>query len=73
MGLAKLWEIYADGERPMHPPIYWSRDRFFLQGEEQLALDTIRIEAALAKQKAREAEGDALVKAAALVEAMLGL
>jgi hypothetical protein len=73
LGLAKLWEIYTDGTRPMHPPIYWSRDRFFLQGEEQLALDTIRIEAALAKQKAREAEGDALVKAAALVEAMLGL
>lgn len=71
--LAKLWEIFTAGERPMHPPVYWNRERFFLQGEEQAARDAIRIEAAMAKQKAREAEGDALVKAAALVQQMLGL
>lgn len=73
LALAKLWEIFTDGERPMHPPVYWNRERFFLQGEEQAARDAIRIEAAMAKQKAREAEGDALVKAAALVQQMLGL
>lgn len=71
--LAKLWEIFTDGERPAEPPIYWNMQRAFLAGEEQAARDAIRVEAAMAKQKAREAEGDALVKAAALVEAMLAL
>lgn len=73
LNLAKLWELFTDGERPAQPPVYWSRDRHFAAGEEQAARDAIRLEAAMAKQKAREAEGDALVKAAALVEAMLGL
>lgn len=73
LNLAKLWELFTDGERPAQPPIYWNMERAFLAGEEQAARDAIRIEAAMAKQKAREAEGDALVKAAALVEQMLGL
>lgn len=71
--LAKLWEIFTDGERPAEPPVYWNMQRAFLAGEEDAARDAIRVEAAMAKQKAREAEGDALVKAAALVEAMLAL
>jgi len=73
LNLAKLWELFTDGERPAQPPIYWNMERAFLAGEEQAARDAIRIEAAMAKQKAREAEGDALVKAAALVQEMLGL
>jgi hypothetical protein len=73
LNLAKLWELFNDGERPAQPPIYWNMERAFLAGEEQAARDAIRIEAAMAKQKLREAEGDALVKAAALVEQMLGL
>ncbi len=73
LNLAKLWELFTDGERPAQPPIYWNMERAFLAGEEQAARDAIRIEAAMAKQKAREAEGDALVKAAALVQDMLGL
>ena len=73
LNLAKLWELFTDGERPAEPPIYWNMERAFLAGEEQAARDAIRIEAAMAKQKAREAEGDALVKAAALVQEMLGL
>jgi hypothetical protein len=70
LNLAKLWELFTDGERPAQPPIYWNMERAFLAGEEQAARDAIRIEAAMAKQKAREAEGDALVKAAAIIEAM---
>lgn len=73
LNLAKLWELFTDGERPAEPPIYWNMERAFLAGEEQAARDAIRIEAAMAKQKVREAEGDALVKAAALVQEMLGL
>lgn len=71
--LAKLWELFDDGIRPAEPPVYWNRDRFFLAGQEEEARAAIRVEMAMAKQKAREAEGDAMVKAAALVEAMLGL
>lgn len=71
--LSKLWELFDDGQRPHLPPVYWNKDRFFLEGEEDAALAAIRIEAAMAKQKAREAEGDALVKAAALIQQMLGL
>lgn len=71
--LAKLWELFDDGQRPHLPPVYWNKDRFFLEGEEDAALAAIRIEAAMAKQRAREAEGDALVKAAALVAQMMGL
>lgn len=71
--LAKLWELFDDGIRPVEPPVYWNAQRAFLAGEEDAARDAIRVEMAMAKQKAREAEGDAMVKAAALVEAMLGL
>ena len=72
--LAKLWEIFQrDAQSPAQPPIYWSRDRFFLEGEEEAAREAIRAEAQMAKQKYREAEGDALVKAAAMVAEMLGL
>lgn len=71
--LGKLWELFTDGQRPAEPPVYWNMQRAFLAGEEQAAREAIRIEAALAKQKAREAEGDALVKAAAMAEQMLGL
>lgn len=73
LSMAKLWELFTDGERPAAPPVYWNMERAFLAGEEDAALAAIRIEAAMAKQKAREAEGDALVKAAAMVEQMLGL
>lgn len=72
--MAKLWEIFQrDEQSPAQPPIYWSQTRFFLEGEEEAAREAIRIEAQMAKQKAREAEGDALVKAAAMVAEMLGL
>lgn len=73
LSMAKMWELFTDGERPAQPPVYWNMERAFLAGEEDAALAAIRIEAAMAKQKAREAEGDALVKAAAMVEQMLGL
>lgn len=71
MDLSKLWELFSTGEMPAMPPVYWN-----MQGpifDEAEAHAAIRVEAAMAKQKAREAEGDALVKAAALVEKMLGL
>lgn len=72
--LAKLWEIFQrDEQSPAQPPIYWSQTRFFLEGEEEAAREAIRAEAAMAKQKYREGEGDALVKAAAMVAEMLGL
>lgn len=71
--MAKLWEIFQRDDQPAQPPVYWSRDRFFLDGEEDAAREAIRVEAAMAKQKAREEEGNALVKAAALVAEMLGL
>ena len=71
--LTKLWELFAENDRPAEPPLYWSKDRYFLAHEEDAARAQVRIEAAMAKQKAREAEGDALMKAAALVADMLGL
>lgn len=72
--MAKLWELFQrDEQSPAQPPIYWSQTRFFLEGEEEAAREAIRVEAQMAKQKAREAEGDALVKAAAMVAEMLGL
>ena len=72
--LAKLWEIFQrDEQSPAQPPIYWGRDAFYLEGQEDEARAAIRGEAQLAKQKYREAEGDALVKAAELVAAMLDL
>lgn len=72
--MAKLWELFQRNEQsPSEPPIYWSRDRFFLAGQEEEARAVIRAEAQMAKQKYREAEGDALVKAAAMVAEMLGL
>jgi len=71
LSLAKVWEIFADEGRPSHPPVYWNMDQAFQDAEQAKA--AIRIEAAMAKQKAREAEGDALVKAAAMVAEMLGL
>lgn len=71
LSLAKLWEIFADEGRPAHPPVYWNMEQAFQDVEQAKA--AIRIEAAMAKQKAREAEGDALVKAAAMVADMLGL
>ena len=70
--LAKMWELFPRNGVDQ-PPVYWNMQRAFFAGEEQEARDAIRVEAAMAKQKAREAEGDALVKAAALVEQMLGL
>ena len=72
--LAKLWEIFQrDEQSPAQPPIYWGRDAFYLEGQEDEARAAIRAEAQMAKQKYREAEGDALVKAAAMVAEMLGL
>ena len=72
--MAKLWELFQrDEQSPSEPPIYWSRDRFYVAGQEEEARAAIRAEAAMAKQKYREAEGDALVKAAAMVAEMLGL
>lgn len=72
--MAKLWELFQrDEQSPSEPPIYWSRDRFYVAGQEEEARGVIRAEAAMAKQKIRAAEGDALVKAAALVSEMLGL
>lgn len=72
--LAKLWEIFQrDEQAPSEPPIYWSQTRFFLEGEEEAAREAIRAEAQMAKQKYREGEGDALVKAAAMVAEMMGL
>lgn len=71
LSLAKLWELFTDGERPAFPPVYWNMDRAFDDVDQAKA--AIRIEMAMAKQKAREAEGDALVKAAAMVADMLGL
>lgn len=69
--LAKLWEIYGNDTMPSQPPLYWnSQGPIFDLTEAHAA---IRIEANEAKQRARAAEGDALVKAAALVEQMLGL
>jgi hypothetical protein len=46
-------------------------DRTFDDTDEALA--AIRIEMAMARAKYRAAEGDALTRAAAMVEAMLGL
>lgn len=71
LALGKLWELFTDGVRPAFPPVYWNMDRAFDDAEQAKA--AIRIEMAMAKQKAREAEGDALVKAAAMVADMLGL
>lgn len=72
--MAKLWEIFRrDEQSPSGPPIYWSRDRFYVAGQEEEARTAIRAEAQMASQKYREAEGDALVKAAAMVAEMLGL
>lgn len=72
--MAKLWELFQrDEQSPSEPPIYWSKDTFFVAGQEEEARAAIRAEAAMAKQKYREAEGDALVKAAAMVAEMLGL
>lgn len=71
LALSKLWELFTDGVRPAFPPVYWNMDRAFDDAEQAKA--AIRIEMAMAKQKAREAEGDALVKAAAMVADMLGL
>lgn len=71
--LAKLWELFQKDAMPSAPPVYWNMERFFLAGEEDAAREAIRLEMALGKQKAREAEGDALVKAAAMVAKMLGL
>lgn len=72
--LAKLWELFQrDEQSPSEPPIYWNRDRFFLAGQEDEARAAIREEAQMAKQKYRLAEGDALVKAAAMVAEMMGL
>lgn len=69
--MAKIWELFADGERPAHPPVYWNMERAFQ--DEAESLEAIRLEMAMARAKYRAAEGDALVKAAAMVEAMLGL
>lgn len=69
--MAKLWELFTDGERPAHPPVYWNMDRTF--DDEAEALAAIRVEMAMARAKYRAAEGDALTRAAAMVEAMLGL
>lgn len=71
LNMAKIWELFTDGERPAHPPVYWNMDQAFQ--DEDAALAAIRIEMAMARAKYRAAEGDALVKAAAMVEAMLGL
>lgn len=71
--LARLWELFADSTRPSEPPLYWSKDRYFLAHEEEEARAQVRIEAAIAKQRIRAAEGDALERAAALVARMLGL
>ncbi|KII34863.1 hypothetical protein NL64_06265 [Pseudomonas fluorescens] len=69
--LFKLWELFATDTMPAQPPVYWNKQGPIF--DEADALAAIRVEAAMAKQRMREAEGDALVKAAALVEAMLGL
>jgi hypothetical protein len=71
LSMSKLWEIFPRDGMPTQPPVYWNMDRFF--HDEEAALAAIRVEAAMAKQKAREAEGDALAKAAAMVAEMLGL
>jgi hypothetical protein len=69
--LAKLWEIYASDTMPAQPPLYWNMQGPIFDVAEAHA--AIRVEANEAKQRARAAEGDALVKAAALVAEMLGL
>lgn len=71
LNLFKLWELFATDTMPAQPPVYWNKQGPIF-GEDE-ALSAIREEAAQAKQRMREAEGDALVKAAMLVEAMLGL
>ena len=69
--LSKLWGLFTDGQRPDFPPVYWNMDQAFDNAEQAKA--AIRIEMAMARAKYRAAEGDALAKAAAMVEAMLGL
>ena len=69
--LFKLWELFATDTMPAQPPVYWNKEGPIF--DEADALSAIRVEAAQAKQRMREAEGDALVQAAALVEKMLGL
>lgn len=73
VALTKMWALFATDGRPTAPPVYWNMTRTFSTDEVEEARLAIRAEAAMAKQKARAAEGDALVKAAALVAQMLGL
>jgi hypothetical protein len=69
--LAKLWELFNDGQRPAQPPVYWNMEGAMFDADQ--AKTAIRLEMAMARAKYRAAEGDALAKAAAMVEAMLGL
>lgn len=69
--LSKLWELFADGQRPAEPPVYWNMEGPIFDADQ--AKTAIRLEMAMARAKYRAAEGDALAKAAAMVEAMLGL
>lgn len=69
--LSKLWELFADGQRPAEPPVYWNMEGPMFDADQ--AKTAIRLEMAMARAKYRAAEGDALAKAAAMVEAMLGL
>lgn len=71
--LARLWELFADSTRPSEPPLYWSKDRYFLAHEEEEARAQVRTEADIARQRIRATEGDALERAAAIVARMLGL
>ena len=69
--LSKLWELFTDGQRPAEPPVYWNMEGPIFDADQAKA--AIRVEMAMARAKYRAAEGDALAKAAAMVEAMLGL
>ena len=69
--LSKLWELFTDGQRPAEPPVYWNMEGAIFDADQAKA--AIRVEMAMARAKYRAAEGDALAKAAAMVEAMLGL
>lgn len=69
--LSKLWELFTDGQRPAQPPLYWNMEGPIFDADQ--AKTAIRLEMAMARAKYRAAEGDALTKAAAMVEAMLGL
>jgi len=69
--LSKLWELFTDGQRPAEPPVYWNMEGPIFDADQ--AKTAIRLEMAMARAKYRAAEGDALAKAAAMVEAMLGL